>query len=249
MTAVVLFFLGRFYRLKFAGGLDRATRAGWFHELCREVCQVLRIDSRFAGLPPQTGVLVCNHLSYLDILVLASKQPMIFASKSEVRRWPVIGSMAMRAGTIFLERDRKTNVPSTLDEIYTVLREGLVVVLFLEGTSSGGDSVLPFRSSLLEPAAKGDWPVVPAAIHYQLLEGSVSEEICYWGDMTFLPHLLNVLTKTRIQAFVAFGTPLAERGERKNMAQTLHREVVALFSGAVRKMAKEASISAPQPGT
>ena len=243
MATVVLGFLGRFYRLKFEGGLDRPTRARWFHELCREVCEVLRIDSHFEGLAPETGVLVCNHLSYLDIIVLASKRPMVFVSKSEVRRWPVIGSMAVRGGTIFLERGRKTNVPSTLEEISMVLQQGLVVVLFLEGTSSGGESVLPFRSSLLEPAAKTDWPVVPGAIRYQVSEGSVSQEICYWGEMTFLPHLLNVLTKTQIEASVVFGPPLAKRGGRKSMAQALHREVVALSARAVRKMANDAPLA------
>jgi len=99
------------------------------------------------------------------------------------------------------------------------------VVLFPEGTSSDGTQVLPFRSSLLEPAARYGWPVSAAWIGYSFQEGSVEREVCYWGDMSFFPHLLNLLCKRGIQAHVVYRPQLAAGLDRKQMAKALHLEI------------------------
>jgi 1-acyl-sn-glycerol-3-phosphate acyltransferase len=106
-----------------------------------------------------------------------------------------------------------------------VVEAGVVVTLFLEGTSSDGSKVLPFHSSLLAPVEERDWPVTPAWIHYTLQDGTMSEDVCYWGDMTFFTHFLKMLTKKSIQAHVRFGAPMTGKPGRKELAKGLHAQV------------------------
>jgi 1-acyl-sn-glycerol-3-phosphate acyltransferase len=174
---------------------------------------------------------VCNHLSYLDIVVLAASTPCVFVAKKEVRSWPVFGVCAQLAGSLFVNRERRGEVEAVAGEMEKVLAEGLLLVLFPEGTSSDGSSVLPFKTPLFEPVAQLRSPVAAVAISYQLVGGSVPEEICYWGDMTLAPHLLNVFSKPRIEAIVRFGPACERAGDRKAIARELYDEVAQLHSG------------------
>ncbi len=88
--------------------------------------------------------------------------------------------------------------------------------------------MLPFHSSLLQPAVTNRWPVSPAWIGYSLDGGSVADEVCYWRDMTLLPHFLNLLSKASIQATVAFGPPIQPGSNRKQLARLLHTHVSRL---------------------
>jgi 1-acyl-sn-glycerol-3-phosphate acyltransferase len=106
-----------------------------------------------------------------------------------------------------------------------LMRTGFVVVVFPEGTSSDGQQVLPFFSSLLEPAVAGGGPVTPAFIRYELSDGSVADEVCYWGDMTFGPHFLNLLTKREIRAQVRYGDARPPGQNRKQLARELQQAV------------------------
>jgi 1-acyl-sn-glycerol-3-phosphate acyltransferase len=210
----------------------RHRRSLWLQRWCRTISRIVGLQLRHRGTPPESGMIVSNHLSYLDILAFGSLVPCIFVAKREVGNWPAIGLLARMAGTIFVDRKRKTNVEEVNLQIASGLREGAVVVLFAEGTSSDGRTVLPFRSALLEPAARSDRAVVPAAIRYHLDRGSVPDEVCYWRDMTLLPHLLNLFTKREIRAHVAFGTggTGALHGSRKAMTRELHERVSALHA-------------------
>jgi 1-acyl-sn-glycerol-3-phosphate acyltransferase len=173
-------------------------------------------------------LLVSNHLSYLDILILAALTPARFVAKSEVRNWPVFGWFARLAGTIFVERNKRSQAAQSAEQIALALSEGSLVVLFPEGTSSGGETVLPFRSSLLEPAARKLHTVTAGLIGYQLTDGDVSEEVCYWKDMTLLPHLINLLSKRTVHAFLHFAQLRQETTNRKTLARRLHSEVLRL---------------------
>jgi 1-acyl-sn-glycerol-3-phosphate acyltransferase len=172
--------------------------------------------------------LVCNHLSYLDVLVLAALTPSRFVAKSEVRNWPVFGWFACLAGTIFVERNKRSQVARSAEEMAAALQQGSLMVLFPEGTSSGGETVLPFKSSLLEPATRNSQPVTAGLIAYDLIDGDVSEEVCYWKDMTLLPHLINLLSKSIVHAVVCFTEARQETRDRKILARQLHSEVLRL---------------------
>jgi len=177
---------------------------------------------------PSRGLLVSNHLSYLDILVLSSITPAVFVSKREVKFWPIFGQFAQMAGTVFVDRHRRTQVGEINQDIESALEDGALVVLFPEGTSSNGQTVLPFKSSLLEPAAQRTHPVWVGALRYALDDGDAGEEICYWGDHTFFPHALNLLGKRAIRANVRFA-PFQHSGTgRKQLAVELHEAVLTL---------------------
>ena len=181
-----------------------------------------------AGTVPRSGLLVCNHLSYLDILVIAALTPSRFVAKSEVRRWPVFGCFARLAGTIFVDRTKRSQTAQAAEQVAGALREGTLVILFPEGTSSGGETVLPFKSSLLEPAASNPHALTAASISYEVDDGDVSEEVCYWKDMTLVPHLVNLLSKHRVHAELRFVEIPQQTTDRKILARQLHSQVVRL---------------------
>jgi 1-acyl-sn-glycerol-3-phosphate acyltransferase len=109
----------------------------------------------------------------------------VFVAKSEVKSWPVIGWLTQLGGTLFVDRGRRTHVSRVNDAIQAVLEQGALVVLFPEGTSSDGRTVLPFKSSLLEPAAQSAHPISVSAIQYSIEDGDAGAEVCYWGSHTF----------------------------------------------------------------
>jgi lyso-ornithine lipid O-acyltransferase len=211
-----------------AGTPDRTTRARWLQNVCRRALRVFHLEPRVTGAIPSSGLLVCNHLSYLDILVLGATAPCVFVSKCEVRRWPVFGWFALLAGTLFLRRDKRSDVARLTREMGRLLDAGALVVLFPEGTTSDGREVLPFKSSLLEPATQQRHGLSAGFIEYSLNDGCVADEVCYWRGMTLAPHLLNLLGKHGLQARLSF-TELSEAGpDRKQLARQLHSEVVRL---------------------
>ena len=214
--------------LRHGGSPPLRARMLWLQRSSRRTLRVMDVEIKTDGPCPRDGLLVSNHLSYLDILVLATLTPAVFVSKSEVKNWPVFGWFARMAGTIFLQRTRRADVVRISEEITTVLRGGHLVVLFPEGTSSDGRQVLPFRSSLLEPIHGQEHPLSVACISYAMAGGSAENDVCYWGDMTIVPHLIKLMIRGRKRACVRFSTIEHRADNRKKLARQLHAEVVRL---------------------
>jgi 1-acyl-sn-glycerol-3-phosphate acyltransferase len=214
--------------LRRAGRPSQPERSRWLQWCSRRTLQVFSVRYEAAGIPPQTGLLVCNHLSYLDILVLVSLTPAVFVSKSEVKNWPVFGWCARLAGTLFVDRTRRTDVARMNAEIERALAQGNVVVVFPEGTSWDASEVLPFKSSLLAPIVGTNHPLTAAGLRYSVPDGSVAADVCYWGDMTFFPHLMRLMTKRHIRARVAFASISQPAPDRKALALQLHGVVSRL---------------------
>lgn len=206
------------------------ARAAWLHAWCRFACRVLGIRVTTHASMPSSGLLVSNHLSYLDIVVLSSIRPCVFVAKRDVSKWPLFGWLAHAAGTIFVDRERKLSSPKAVDAITDAIANGSVVVIFPEGTSSDGSTVLPFKSALLESAVQLRAPIAAASVDYALDDGSVGDEVCYWGDMTLLPHLLNLLFKREIRANYSFLPTRTRDGNRKEIARELRQEIEAIRS-------------------
>src|SRR6266516_4364517 len=152
----VILFVGQERRL--------AARTEWLHRWCRFACRVLGIRVTTHGAMPRSSLLVCNHLSYLDIIVLSSIRPCIFVAKRDVAGWPLFGWLARAGGTIFVDREHRLSSSAVVDLVQDAIASGSVVVLFPEGTSSDGTTVLPFKSTLLESAVQLRCPVASAAI-------------------------------------------------------------------------------------
>ena len=206
----------------------RRARAAWLSRSSRRHLKIFSYSANVAGEIPKAGLLVSNHLSYLDILAISATAPAVFVSKADVRRWPLFGWLAALGGTVFVERERRTHVGEVNREIETALAAGALVVVFPEGTSSDGTEVLPFRASLLEPALRGGHEISVGWIHYALDDGDAGNEVCYWGDHTFFPHLLNLMGKRRIRATLRFGKFHRTTGDRKELAQQLRTAVLQL---------------------
>jgi 1-acyl-sn-glycerol-3-phosphate acyltransferase len=192
------------------------------------VLKIFNLETRIEGPVPARGLLVSNHLGYLDIFVLASLAPAVFVAKSEIKSWPVVGWLTRMGGTLFVDRERRVQVGQVNDEIQAALNRCALVVLFPEGGSSDGRTVLPFRSSLLEPAAQSAHPLSVGAIQYSIEDGDVAGEVCYWGDHTFLPHLLNLLGKRAVRATVRFAPIQRTGSDRKQLALQLRGEILKL---------------------
>lgn len=220
--------------LRARGRLSSQERVCWLHRCCRTALRRLHIDIQRQGEFPARGLLVANHLSYLDILVLSALSPCAFVAKKEVRGWPLFGLMAHMAGTVFVDRTRSSDTHRVNIAMLEALAAGVVIVLFPEGTSSDGSSVLPFRPALFEAAVKSGEYVSSAHISYELDQGSVASDVCYWGSMTFFPHLLKLLSKGRVTARVQFSPRVKKFEDRKQAAQTTWEAVAALAQVASR---------------
>ena len=206
------------------------ARAEWMQQSAQSLADVLRVRVHSRGVAPAHGLIVCNHLSYLDILVLGARHPTLFVSKSEVRSWPLIGWLTECAGTLYINREQRTDVARLKESIQQLLGQGVPIAFFPEGTSTHGDQVLPFRASLLEPATVHQCPVTPASLAYHLKDGSVVEEVCFWRDMTFGPHIWNILSKREIEASLVYGETVIAGTDRKVLAKSLHASVCELRS-------------------
>jgi 1-acyl-sn-glycerol-3-phosphate acyltransferase len=206
----------------------RTVRARWLHGCCRRILRVFGIYVTVRGAVPQRGLIVANHLSYVDIGALAATLPCVFVSKMEVADWPVFGTFGKFSGTLFVDRSRRAAVGAVAAQMREVLAAGMPLVMFPEATSTNGDTVLPFKTSLFEPVTELGCPVTPAVLSYALEDGSPRDEVHWWGGMTLLPHLANLLGKRRIDVTIRFGEPRTHTGDRKKIAQELHAEVVRL---------------------
>lgn len=226
----LLLYFAAFFAMLLRHGFKppQPARSRWLQWCARRTLRVFSVQIDFTGNPPQTGLLVCNHLSYLDILVLVSLAPAVFVSKSEVKHWPVFGWFARLAGTLFVDRTRRSDVTRMNALIENSLTAGNVVVLFPEGTSWDGSEVLPFKSSLLEPVVGTRHPISVGFLKYSLADGNAANDVCYWGDATFFPHLVKLMTKLKVQAQVRFASVSAPAPERKALAEQLRAAVVQL---------------------
>lgn len=203
-------------------------RAHWLRSWCRFLLKGYSFSVETIGPPPKGGFVVSNHLSYMDIIVLASALPQVFLSKREVADWPVIGWYTRIAGTLFIDRNKRSDVATKEAGFSEVIESGVGMTVFLEGTSTDGTTVLPFRASLLQPVVKNEWPVTPVYLKYVCEGGDVAQDVCWWGDMGFGSHLLRLAKTRRVRATIAFGKSRVAAGDRKALAEALWRETLDL---------------------
>jgi 1-acyl-sn-glycerol-3-phosphate acyltransferase len=205
---------------------------GWARSLLR----ILDVELKTKGIVPSPPFFaVANHLSYLDIVCFSALVDCVFVARSDVEWWPVFGPLAKAADTIFINRSQHHDIPRAIEEIEKRLNEGYGIVLFPEGTSSKGEGVLPFRASLLEPAASLDLPVHPAVISYATPsdEKPAFLSICWWGEMPFVGHFLEMLSLEKSEASIEFLTPALSDSNRKVLARKLWVQVANNFTPLV----------------
>lgn len=207
-----------------------------FRAWARGVVRAFGIRIAVQGRPPHTPfLLVANHLSYLDVVLLASQLDAVFVAKDEVARWPVLGALAGGMRTIFVDRDNRRDVARVGRLIEGYLNEGQGMVLFSEGTSTRGEAVLPFKPALLEVATREGIPVSYATLGYRTAADDVPAHlsVCWWGAMTFLPHFWGLMRLREISASVSFGDHAICAADRKALAAELRRAVADNFTPVV----------------
>lgn len=243
----VNFLVGSFRQFKHLGllalaftyvGLDYFFRKGWRWGIARRalwlrfcaglMTRALGFEIRVVGTPPSSGFITPNHLGYMDILVLGSIVPQVFLSRSDVQSWPIIGAYTKMAGTLFIDRKRRSEVASKDADFANVIEAGVGMTYFLEGTSSDGLEVFPFRASLLEPVVRNGWLITPAYLKYECEGGDTKQDVCWWGDMEFGSHILRMAKLRKITATVVFGETRQPGECRKKLAIELHESVVEL---------------------
>jgi len=208
-----------------------------FRSWARWVSVVLQMGIHVDGSPPQAPfVLVTNHLGYVDVVVLASLLDCVFVANADVARWPVFGPLCRTVGTIFIDRERKRDIPRVLQRIQRTLGHGRGIVLFPEGTSTDGATVLRFKPSLLETAVRARLPVSYASLTYETPPSAppARQSVCWWGDMTFMGHMLRLLCLPGFSARVTFGRETLEEVDRKDLASRAREAVLSQFQPVAR---------------
>lgn len=197
----------------------------------RLVCRILGIRVTVTGKPPRKGplLIVSNHVSWLDIMVLSAVAPVSFVAKKEVNSWPFFGSLARLQRTVFVDRERRHATGSGHDDMRERLKQGDILVLFPEGTSSDGRRVLPFKSSFFGAAAYEGVLVQPVSLAYRghrnmPMTRRLMPSFAWYGDMDLAPHLLEALTTGPVEVSVICHPPLSLSGERSRKALARHAE-------------------------
>jgi 1-acyl-sn-glycerol-3-phosphate acyltransferase len=192
------------------------------------------------GRPPASGamLLVSNHISWLDILVIHAAGHCRFVSKADIKHWPVLGTLTTAAGTLYIERESRRDAMRVVHHICEALTAGDIVAVFPEGTTGNGIDLLPFHANLLQAAISIDAPVQPIALSFiDTASGQTSQAASYVGDETLLGSLWNTLKSSNLAAVVTYGVPQTANGrERRTWAADLRREIASLKSVSSSKL-------------
>jgi 1-acyl-sn-glycerol-3-phosphate acyltransferase len=211
-----------------------AERSLWRQRMCKLIAGGMGLEIDVIGCIPTSGMLVSNHLSYLDAVVLGALTPAVFVAKSEVRQWPLIGWLTACGGTIYLKRESTRAAAEVNRKLSLAISDGLPVVLFPEGTTTGATEPLPFHPAMFEPALRSGVPVWPAALSYTI-DGSnkgVAERVCYWGDMTFMPHLVGLMRLRNLRASVSISNEPVPASSRAEAAAMSHQAVTSMLNAS-----------------
>ncbi|MGB0845210.1 MAG: lysophospholipid acyltransferase family protein [Thiolinea sp.] len=174
------------------------------------------------GEPARSGVLmVANHVSWLDIPLLGGYSFVRFLSKYEVKNWPVIGWLASRAGTLYIERGKQGAARQAAASISDSLNEGDVVLIFPEGTTSNGRDVLPFHARLFSTALEAGVPIQPVAIRYRNAADEVCDKVPYIDEMSLFSNLLGFLGERTLHMEIHYMTPIAVADYQEHTRKTL----------------------------
>ena len=206
VLAIVLSIL-RYWLLRLRGPITMERRALWGQQTARIILACVGIRCRVEGTPPTQGLVVANHLSIIDVLILSADMPCFFVAKIEVGGFSYFGKAARCSGTIFLDRSSLESAMSVADQMIERFKLQIPVLLFPEGTSTDGLKLLPFHPRLIDPATSTGTQITTATVRYVLKGGTPEKELCWWGDESFGTHMLKVIGVAGFTAIVRFGEP------------------------------------------
>lgn len=187
-------------------------------------------------------VVIANHVSYVDGIVLGSTFPIVFVSKREVKKWPIVGQWNVLCGTIFINRQRKNEVGTMVREMTRKLRQEANVLLFPEGTSTNGEKMLPFQTVPLAAPLRSRSIIVPVTLAYTTIDEqpvtAVNRDFVYWyGDMDFVTHFWNLLGRRGVEVLVTLQPKIEcfryadNSAGRKKLAEDCYNRVLGRVRG------------------
>jgi 1-acyl-sn-glycerol-3-phosphate acyltransferase len=219
--------------------LSKARRTLIIKRWSSTLLDILNVQLKLQGNPPAAipvnSMLAANHVSWLDIFILYTQHYMRFVAKAEMRTWPVIGWLAVNAGTLFIERVRRFDTARINQTITQALRGGDCVAIFPEGTTTDGTYLQAFHTSLLEPAVISQNALYPVALRYCDRTGAVNTEAAYVDQMTLMGSLIKILAQREILAELIFAKPIPAQGKnRRELARAAEAAIAGRLNLSVR---------------
>lgn len=242
ISVVAFIAIGAVIALVAFGRLGVPARARVARHWSRRVTRSLGVRLAVTGqtaLPDRPVLFVANHVSWLDIPVVLATYPVRFVSKDDVRAWPVMGWLATRAGTLYLNRGSGRAAHRMAGMLTQALMDGQRVVIFPEGTTTDGSHVLPFKPMLLQAAVDAGACVVPLSLHYGDAAGRPTAAAAFVGDMSFVDTLRNIVAARGLVAEVVLHPPIDSLGLDRNQLAALTESAIA---GAVAARRAAAAI-------
>jgi len=228
--------------------VPRPLRSRMNRAWSRLLMRLIGVRVTVRGQPCLDGAVlwVANHVSWIDIYILAGVRGILFIAKSEIRKWPVLGWLVAKVGTVFLQRGQRNSLKLVTEQMAQCFGQGEALGLFAEGTTSSGLDVLPFHASLFDPAMRSYVSIQPVALRF-FHQGQRSDLAAFIGEET-LVHNLWTLLRTRGVAVEAVFLPLLTAGDyaqwsRAQVAQHLHQRVAQeVTRDVIRQAAREATM-------
>ena len=220
--------------------LSESLRLALKRRWSRQLLAMLGVRLRYQGalqadasLPH--GLIVANHISFLDIFVVNAIAPTAFVSKDEVRNWPLIGWLSLHTDTLFLERGSRNAAQRARENLVHHLSRGKRVALFPEGTTTRGDTVLPFHSALPQSAIDAGTTVTPVVLRYRAEDGSHSTAPAYVDEISLIECLRAIASEKHLYAEVTAHAPLTTADvDRRQLSAHAHRLIAHTLHEAPR---------------
>ncbi|MFM7461519.1 MAG: lysophospholipid acyltransferase family protein [Burkholderiales bacterium] len=202
-----------------------------------KMLRILNITLSIHGARPAEHTnklfVVANHVSWLDIFVINATTPSRFVAKSEIRDWPIAGTLCDAAGTIFVHRAKRSDTARINAEIHDALEQGDTVAIFPEGTTTSGDRLLKFHTSLFEPAVVNTALLAPAAIRYRNTDGEANLAAVFVGATTFAQSISNIISQKKMIADITFAPSIATDSlSRRDAALCAENAIAAILDVA-----------------
>jgi len=203
-------------------------------EWSRQMLRIMGVELVVRGDPPAIGplLLVANHMSWLDILVMNAGQPARFVSKSDAKHWPLLGSLITGAGTLYIERGNRRDAMRMVHHMAERLRERDILAIFPEGTTGDGRALLPFHANLFQAAISANAPVLPVALRFvDSRTGGPHDAPVFVGDTTLLASIWSTLCADGVRVVVRYGEAQMPQGrDRRTWARDMQDEVARLLA-------------------
>ena len=186
----------------------RVDRAEWLHRFAGKMMRTMKISTRLEGKFPERGAIISNHMGYLDIMTYAMLHRVVFVSKAELAKVPLLGWMTTMSGTVYVERGAGGSAERARSGIQATAAEGIPIVFFPEGTTTDGSLVLPFHGGLLAHMRHAGQSVTPAWVSYRFTQDNgpditLGDDVCYWGDeVQLFPHIFHLVALRGIEVTI-----------------------------------------------